>query len=212
MTFRDVLSSEIDLGSFGSLARQGFRWWIGELAGLLPRAWREGLSTQPRFFVEPLPEGNWRVWRNGRAISEGESTIPAGTKVGLTLPPGSVLVREIATPRISLADVRRMIGLDIERLSPLPADQIVFDCEIADREAEDGGQRVSLGIVPRDVAGDAVAKARSIGLRPVRVSARTAADPESRRFDFLSAIVGDRSGKRHASEDMSGRRSRPFLS
>jgi hypothetical protein len=88
---------------------------------------------------------------------------------------------------MSTADVRRMVQLDIDRLSPLPPDLIHFDIAIVDRG--DGGQRVMLGILRRETALRIVRQARADGLDPASLGVATPNDPSKARFDFLPAVL-----------------------
>jgi len=189
MTLQELLNSDMDLASIAALARQGFTWWVDELAALLPAGWRERLSSRPRTLAEPATGGGWRFWRDRHPIEE--SALPRGATdaVGLLLPAGAVLVREVPAPRMPAADVRRMLSLDIDRLSPLAPDLIHFDLEVVDRDAGDGKQRVLLGIVPRAAALEVVRAARADGLAPVSLGVRSREDPVVQRFDFLPAVL-----------------------
>jgi general secretion pathway protein L len=196
MTLEELLNSEMDFQSLAALARQGFDWWIDELAAMAPPAWRARLRSGPRVWAGPEADGAWRFWRDGRPLADAAT--PGDARIGLLLPARSVLVREISTPRMPIADVRRMAALDIDRLSPLAPGLIHFDLEVLDRDARgaptaagqrEGGQRVAVGIVPRTVAAALWTEARALGLNPVAMAARTDdGGMEGRRFDFLPAV------------------------
>ena len=195
MTLQELLNSEMDLASLAALARQGLAWWLDELTAMLPPAWRERLSSRPRTWIEPRPAGGWRVWKDGRPL-EGANPRPekgrsqgAGSRIGLLAPAGAVLLRESPAPRMTAADVRRMLGLDIDRLSPLAADLIYYDMEIVERRESEGPQRVLLGIIPRDEAARLVARARADGFAPVALAARAERDDLPPRFDFLPQVL-----------------------
>jgi hypothetical protein len=190
MTLEELLNSEMDLNSIAALARQGFDWWMDELAAMLPPAWRARLASGPRVWAGPEPDGTWRFWKDGRPLAGGAPT--RETRVGVLLPAGAVLTRETPTPRMPAADVRRMLSLDIDRLSPLAPGLIHFDMEIIDRDVKAGareaaGQRVLVGIVPRALAAAVWNEARAQGLEPVALAARVEGG-EGRRFDFLPAV------------------------
>jgi general secretion pathway protein L len=195
MTLDELLNAEMDFNSIAALARQGFDWWIDELASMAPPAWRARLASGPRIWAGPDADGTWRFWRDGRPLAGAP---PAGdARVGLLLPARAVLVREIPTPRMPAADVRRMVALDIDRLSPLSPGLIHFDLEILDRDAQadqppggqkEAGQRVAVGIVPRTVAAALWEAARAHGLRPTAMAARTEDGGAGRRFNFLPAV------------------------
>ncbi len=53
-----------------------------------------------------------------------------------------------------MSDVKRMIALDLDRLTPFQADQIYFDADIVSRDAENGRQQVAVGVLRRDAAAE----------------------------------------------------------
>ncbi len=188
MTFQELLNADMDLATLRALARQGLAWWLDELSSLLPPAWRDRLSTRPRAWLEPGANGGWRLWRNG-AVAEGVSATAGGDRVGLLAPAGAVLVREVQAPRLPAADVRRLLSLDLDRLSPLAPDLIHFDIEILDRGEEGGAQKVLLGLLPKAEGARLVAQARAAGAAPVALAARAPGGGDAPHFDFLPQVV-----------------------
>jgi general secretion pathway protein L len=185
MTLQDVLNSEMDFNSLLALARQGLVWWLDELAALLPPAWRARLSSRPRVLAEQAAPGEWRFFRDGHGVAEEEADPDA--PIGVLLPPSAVLTRRIRVPRMATADVRRMVGLDIDRLSPLSPDLIHFDMEVVDRDAGNGQQTVLVGIVTREDAAAALDAAERDGLNAMAMGTRADGDSPALRFDFLPA-------------------------
>jgi general secretion pathway protein L len=193
MTLQELLNSEMDLASLAALARQGLAWWLDELSAMLPPAWRERLSSRPRIWIEPRSAGGWRVWKDGRPVDAPvgakSAGLDQGSRIGLVAPVGAVLLRETAAPRMTAADVRRMLALDIDRLSPLAADLIHYDMEILDRGEAEGTQRVMLGIIPRDEAARLLDRARADGVEPVALATRAERDDLPPRFNFLPQVL-----------------------
>jgi general secretion pathway protein L len=185
-TLGELFNSEVDFDALATLARQGFDWWIDELRAMLPDAWRARLTSGPNVWAELRPDGAWRYWKDGRQVQTDRPARDA--RVGLLLPPRAVLIREITTPRMPTSDVRRMVALDIDRLSPLAPSLIYFDMEIANRDAAEG-QKVLLGIVPREIADGVWSAARAEGITPVALGALNDTDPPVRRFNFLPAVL-----------------------
>jgi general secretion pathway protein L len=195
MTLQQVLNSEMDFASVASLARRGLAWWGEELAGMVPARWRGSFTARPRLFAEHLAEGGWRVWRDGRLAADRLTASEAKRPVGILMSSTGVLVRELEIPRVPRADVRRMIALDIDRLSPLKPDLVYFDVEVLDPGGSGPRQQVLLGLAPRAAAA-AVEEARAAGLRPGRLSISLEDRDGPPRFDFLpqvQAAAGERS-------------------
>lgn len=195
MSLQDVLNSEMDFHSLAALARRGLSWWVHELADMLPAAWRERLSARPRLFALRLDDGRWRLWRDGRQLSDGLTRSDARAVIGVLIPRGAVLVRKVETPPMAAADVRRMLTLDIDRLSPLDSALVHFDFEILDRGGPDKSQVVLLGVVERAAAAGALEAAREAGLRPGRLSVDLGEGDFAPRFDFLPAVADAGGGR-----------------
>jgi hypothetical protein len=179
----------MDLQSLAALARRGLSWWAQELVDMLPASWRERLSARPRLFAQRLDDGRWRLWLDGRQRSDGVTRSDARAVTGVLMGPGAVLVRKVETPPMSASDVRRMLTLDIDRLSPLEPARIHFDFEILDRGGPDKSQVVLLGVVERAAAAGALEAARNAGLRPGRLSVNLDERGFAPRFDFLPAVA-----------------------
>lgn len=187
MTLQELLNA--DVRSIGGLVRQALAWWIDELASLLPAPWRDRLSSRPKLLAQaPPPGGGWRFWKNGRPVAVADIARAARGEAGLILAPGAALVRELRFPRLPLADLRRMVAMDIDRLSPLRPDLVHFDVAVLDRDAGAGAQRVLIGILPRAAAERALEQARVAGLVPVALAAGAEDGSAAHRFDFLPAV------------------------
>ncbi|MGI9169444.1 MAG: hypothetical protein ACR2FH_04610, partial [Caulobacteraceae bacterium] len=197
MTLQELLNA--DVRSIGALLRQAFAWWMDELAALAPPNWRARLSSRPRLAAEPLAGGGWRYWRDGRPIADDAPPPRAGAGVELRMPPTTVLTREVSFPRLPLADVRRMVAIDLDRLSPLKPELIHTDVEVIDRDASAGRQTVLVGVLPREVAARQLEAARSHGLAVRSLGVAASEGSAASRFDFLPAV------RRAAGESAGGR-------
>ena len=197
MTLQELLNA--DVSSIGQWARQGFAWWIDELSTLLPVNWRDWFSSRTRRLVEPVSPSGWRQWQNGKLLTPAQAERAAKGGVGLILPADAVLLRRLEFPRVPLSDVRRMVALDIDRLSPLAGELVYHDVEIVDRDAGDGKQAVLLGVTLRETAARYFDEARMAGFEPVAVGAARGDGSAGYRFDFLPALktsLGDDKGGR----------------
>jgi general secretion pathway protein L len=186
MELKDILNA--DLGEVGQWIGRGFTWWVDELRSLVPVRLREGLSRQPRYEAEYDPSASiWRYWRDGRLVELAAAPRGSAARVGLVLTEGAALSREIDYPLLPLGDLKRMIGLDVDRLTPFRADEVLTDVEVVRRDAGAGRQTASLGVLPKGSAVEALDRARSQGLEPIALRART---PDGEvRYDFLPAFL-----------------------
>ena len=196
MNLQDLLNA--DVSSIGEWMRQGLSWWIDELSTLLPASWRDRLSSRPKRLIEPLSPSGWRHWQNGRVLGEAQSMRAPRGAVGLVLPADAVLLRRLELPRLPLSDVRRLVALDIDRLSPLAADLVFHDLEVIDRDVGEGKQAVLLGVVPRDVVLRHYATLKEAGVEPSVIGAALTEGASGYRFDFLPAVkstLGESDGR-----------------
>jgi hypothetical protein len=189
MTLSEMLNSQMDLGSFVAVLRQGLTWWADELTAMLPKAWRDRLSSRPRLWIEPQSSGGWRIWRDGRLLGQDAPLSDPRARVGLLAPPDAVLIRELPAPRMTLEDVRRLFSLDIDRLSPLAPGLIYFDIEIIHRGDAERGQRVRLGILQRAQAARLLSQARDAGYTPSALAVRPSDGEGLPCFDFLPRVL-----------------------
>lgn len=197
MNLQDLLNA--DVSSIGEWARQGLAWWIDELSTLLPSDWRDRLSSRTRRVIEPGASGGWRLWQNGRLLADGKAARPGDGSVGLVLPADEVLTRRLELPRLPLSDVRRMVALDIDRLSPLAPGLVYHDLTVIDRDVGEGKQAVLLGVAPRETVLRRLEAARADGFEPVVIGAAVTEGSPAYRFDFLPAAraeLGESDGRR----------------
>lgn len=182
MNLQELLNGEVDFKAIAAALRQGLAWWVGELRAMLPPSWRARLSGGPQLWAEREADGQWSFFRDGRRLAARPE---GGDRIGVRLHPSQVLIRTVTVPRMSETDTRRMVSLNIERLSPLALELIHFDIAF-DRDAGEG-QTVLLGIVPRAAAADLLSAATAAGLRPAAIAVRADDTEGASRFDFLPA-------------------------
>lgn len=173
MALSDLLNA--DLETVGRQLRAGFDWWVDELAAIFPARRRGAVVVE---LHGPTPE----FYRDGRRLAG--ATGHSGATVAL--PPAQALVREVTLPRLSKADTRRTLALDLDRLTPLDPATSLFDFEPADAVGPANRQVVTLAVVPRATAERALAQATALGIAPAAIGI---ADGEGHaRFDFLRQL------------------------
>jgi general secretion pathway protein L len=182
MKVSDIFNAE--LSTIGQWIAQGWHWWLAEMAAMLPARLRRSGSARARAILLP-PDGAHAGWRQIGA--DGAPTAPTRlSNAVVALPEGQVLTRALTLPALPIADLRRLVSLDIDRLTPFTADQVWTDLETGPRNAA-GGIEATLGVVPRGIAETVLADAERAGISVGRLAARTVAGV---RFDFLAAIRG----------------------
>lgn len=183
VTLSELLNS--DLSTLIGYARRGYDWWIEELATLVPtsvRSWGTR-STNVVMFAE-----DHRFVRTDGSPLMTDADASMGQNVTVLVPNGAVLVRDIATPAMTGADLDRMLALNGERYFPLPGASVLISSAIRPDRREDGAMVSDLAAFPLSRA-EALAKAMTeSGIAPQAV--RVASDPfiPDSRFDFLPAM------------------------
>ncbi len=144
---------DADMQTIRSWLTAGWRWWIDELAGLVPGRWRETAVNRLALVawdpalgtLKPLPA------RSGAAPL-------ADAAMALILPREATLIRVIETPAVSLRDVANLVELDADRIMPLARNDVLLGLRVRTRtEAADktpGGARLSVEVagLPRTTA------------------------------------------------------------
>lgn len=183
MAATDLLNA--DMATLGRLVRDGFDWWRGELVGLVPPGLGRALGGAAETVAELSPEGRHTLYRGGRAVAG------AGGRAAVALPRGAVLERTLVLPMLSMRDTRALVALDIDRLTPFAAADIVFDLEPVTRDPVAGRQTLLLAILPRTTGLAALAQARAGGIEPIALGQSLAPGSGELRHDFLAALEAD---------------------
>ncbi|WP_165190168.1 hypothetical protein [Caulobacter soli] len=190
MTSRNILDA--DLGTVGRWIAAGVSWWVDELSTLLPARYRRSLRRRARWSARPDRDGSLQLHRDGRPTQARPPSPTAGWRADLVLPADAVLVRDLDLPRLSRADLRRMLAANMDRFTPFPAQAVYFDAPVAALADPADRVRVRLAVIPRDKALDALDQARAMGLEIDRFGAE-GGDGEA-LFDFMPAIRADQGG------------------
>jgi len=194
VNFKDLLNTDHE--AIIQWLLHGFRWWMDELMGMVPPAWRDRLLRRS-FAVAELGDGGvvYRRADTGERLAEK----PRGS-VKLSLPQDQVLIRQIELPILPTSDLKRMVALDLDRLTPFRPEQVLFDTEVVARDDANGRQKLLLGVVPRSIALRMLERARGFGLEPAAVGVAPASG-EGANLNFLSALrdMGGGAGARRRS-------------
>lgn len=175
-----------DMTTLGRALKRGLDWWVGELSALVPAGWRARL-LRPRLFVAieggaPVfyrsVAGTWRpVGQPGRAAA----------RAALVVPPEAVLVGDFDYPVPSPAELRRMLALDLDRLTPFSAEEAVFDAETGPESVAKGGlRRISLAVMRREDLARDLAFLAGKGIHPA--AAGLLGGDGGLRFDFTRGL------------------------
>jgi general secretion pathway protein L len=183
MNAKDLMNMDMETAIQWLL--HGWRWWVNELMTMLPPEWRERLTRRSHAVAEINKSGSL-VYRN-EENNEPFAVKPRGA-IKFLIPASEVLLRDLELPLLPMSDLKRMIALDIDRLTPFQADQVYFDAEITTRDQDSGRQHVALGVLRRATAEKFLGFARENDLEPVAIGVTAGAGVAAPNFDFLSAM------------------------
>jgi len=171
MTLSELLNA--DMATLSEQGKRGLAWWRSELIAMLPERFRTGPTQRALAPVACVTATG--VTKSGPAL--------------VMLPPGIGLVRSIELPRAPMPDLRRIVALDLDRLTPWNDVATIFDLVDGGPAANPARQRVTLAAVPRADAQTAIAVATAAGVRPLGLTLAKADGEADRRFDLLPALA-----------------------
>jgi general secretion pathway protein L len=181
VNFKDLLSTDHE--AIIQWLMHAFRWWVDELTTMVPPQWRDRFLNRTAALAEfGDHEIVYRKGETGELLAEKPRRA-----VKVVLPEHAVLTRQLDLPALPMSDLKRMLSLDLDRLTPFKAEQVLFDAEIVGRDEEKGRQQVLLGVLPRSSAEGILERARANALEPGSISIASSGWP-SPKLDFLPAI------------------------
>src|SRR5699024_7284123 len=164
------------------------KWWRGELAGLFPRTLRERMiPPRPELWLVPVTEDRkLAVWAGGTA-PELRDTFGASEDAGLLrdrwqeringfedgqpeirlcLPADDILRCPVELPLAVESNLAESLRYQLDQVTPFSADQVYFDYDILERDAERGRLKVDLRLAMRTRVDDLRERLGTIGIRP----------------------------------------------
>ncbi|KSB90008.1 hypothetical protein AS593_11320 [Caulobacter vibrioides] len=192
MTLQQILNA--DLATIARWCRDGFSWWVDELADAIPARWRSAGSRHAPWTVRIGDDGAMRIWRDGRQVPPEARSSSALRRADILLPAQAVLVRRIDLPPLSSRDLRRMLAENMDRLTPFAADRVYFDALAEGEGDREGRRRVRLAVILREQAQAVLEQARALGLEVERFGVE--AEGGGVEIDFMAAIRAEQGGAR----------------
>jgi general secretion pathway protein L len=182
MNLKDLLSTDHE--AIAQWLMHAFRWWIDELMTLVPPEWRDRLLQRNAIVAELKDDGiEYRDEKTNEILREK----PRGA-IRVLVSPDKVLTRQVDLPILPASDIRRIVSLDLDRLTPFQSDQILFDTEILARDEENGRQKILLGVLPRSGAAQVLERIRAVNLQPAAIGVASAGGTRP-GFDFLPSLI-----------------------
>jgi general secretion pathway protein L len=200
--------------TFGAMSFSGvyattsqiLRWWITELAGLLPRRLvaRASEDAVVLMVTDDLATGTLSVesGRRSRALGQFPTAQPAAGMLALQsggvlgalrsgrmslvlrVPSRMVSRQEVELPIAAQADLDEAVGYDLDRYTPFSRAQAVYAVRLTRTEPARKRLTAEIVIAPRAAVEEALKTARCLGFEPSRVEAADSTG-NSASGDFL---------------------------
>lgn len=169
-----------------------FAWWWQHLTELVPEPLRRGTGPEARaLVVQASTDGVLTLQRrrrggdarigSARLDEPGQGGLraalngrPAGEPVVLRLPPGMLMERTVALPLAAERDPERVLGFDMDRLTPFTANEVYWGYAVENRDRARGRLTVRLSVVPRASVQDLTDMLTACGGRPSLLEAPAA--------------------------------------
>jgi|GEM_PF-1158575 len=193
-------------------------WWVGELADLLPDSLKRSIGQGSDSLVVSISNTDAELsLRQGgsrrrlgslpvgdRAGDEGRSAFEALTRgislnkvaIGLRLPDARLLRMTREFPIAAEPELRRIVGNQIDRLTPYSADQVHFDCRIVERDPRAKKLTTEIVTLPRTVADGPMARMARWGVRPTFIEVGAAEDEARTLAVGVDAGESEKGGSR----------------
>lgn len=192
---RAELSSVSGLGARVRAPLAAFRrWWIGELAALVPRGVRRLFSPSASRLVVDVENGDavaLTLERAGEVRELGRVDLRRGDPAAqlgrdpqalagpgaervVRLSPEDVVSASVVLPSATEENLREVLAFEMDRYTPFRAEQVYYDYRIAARDREHGKLRVQLFATPRERLDPILETLGRWGLAPLAVEVREA--------------------------------------
>jgi general secretion pathway protein L len=190
------------------MLRELLLWWLSQMRACVPARLRAGRDRVDALLITVAPSRlALAVRRRGRERALGEAPMEhvalAGLlamlrrrprRVVLRLPATALLERPVELPLAAERDLHRVLAYDMDRLTPFPAAEIVWQAAILQRDAARRRLRLNLALVPRQTLAPVLQVLSRAGLAADRLEITGMGG--ARRHFPLSDIAADRIGGR----------------
>jgi general secretion pathway protein L len=163
-------------------------WWLGELRACRDDL-RRVLATRGRQSVTiEAGERYWLLRQGGRPV--GQIDLAAGDAAGLSqlvqavgrrrpviaeIPPERALARIVSFPAGAKSQLDRIVGFEISRHFPFPAERVYFQHRVVGRDDDAGGIAVEIVAVPREIVDGICGLLSAADLRPAAITVAASA-------------------------------------
>jgi general secretion pathway protein L len=174
-------------------------WWREELLGLVPEYGRRLMTGAAPDAVLAEVEGGYLVLNGDASQSRAPAVRPraqavlqitemaqrgSGQIVGIRIPIGRCYSRRVELPRAARGDARRILNLDLERVTPFRLKD-VYTAHIVEEEAAKGKLWIRQLVAKREAIDPIIADVKAAGFNIAFVDCWDAEPSIGRSVDFL---------------------------
>ena len=166
-----------------------WRWWIDELAGILPRGVRS--ATRPsmeRLYLQAngseviVSQGTSETMQEIGCYPLSEESLTQdqlqaleelaerSREVVVYLPESKILTKTLTLPLVAESNLREVLGFEMDRQTPFSLDQVYYDFILGKRDSKSSTLSVDLVVTPRTYLDDLLSKLNDIGFKPHKVT------------------------------------------
>lgn len=186
-----------------------FEWWGGQLVTLVPARWRGRTGGTDALVADTSEPGLLTLRRRRRGAEQRLTQLrldepggvalraalngrPRGEPVVLRLPPTQVLERAVILPLAAERDLDRVLGYEMERLTPFTADEVFWGFSVRERDRTRARLLLRLTMVPRASVAGVLDLLASGGARPMQLESAAADGPRIMRLAHAGPSAGSR--------------------
>jgi general secretion pathway protein L len=177
-------------------------WWLGELRGLRDDLRRFAAMRGKRSVTIEIGERYWLLRQGGRPIGQidvntGNAAqllrlaLPADRRrpIIVEIPTERALAKTIVLPPGAKGQLDRILGFEIARHFPFPAERVYFQYRSVGKvDGRSGAAMVEIVAVPREIVDGICAALGKAGLRPAAIA--VAAHPGAKPLFLPAAALG----------------------
>lgn len=170
-----------------------WRWWVQHLLELVPEALRQGSGADVNaLVVDAGGDGSLVISRRRRGVEQKLTSLrldepgqlslraqmngrPNGEPVVLRLPPNAALERQVSLPLAAEREMERVLGYEMERLTPFAAEEVFWGASVEARDRARGKLAIRLTIIPRTGVQTLIETLAEAAGRPSLIEAATPA-------------------------------------
>lgn len=160
-----------------------FRWWAGQLRGLLPPRWQAALAQAEPWYLLSLQQGQWQLSRAGtagtlarwsdqlepaaqlQALQQALTTVAVeDRRLALCLGAEQALRRRLLLPAAARDNLWQVAGYEMDRQTPFRLEQVYYAVRPLAEPAPPGRLAVELVVVPRGQLDAPLARLREVGI------------------------------------------------